>query len=63
MGALGLSSADVQETLQCCVETEDDAELRLAACRLLQSVDMPADKLLDFLLQRVNTESDRQVRR
>ncbi|XP_018545386.1 HEAT repeat-containing protein 4 isoform X1 [Lates calcarifer] len=63
VGALGLSSADVQETLQCCVETEDDAELRLAACRLLQSVDMPADKLLDFLLQRVNTESDRQVRR
>ncbi|XP_056249430.1 HEAT repeat-containing protein 4 isoform X2 [Seriola aureovittata] len=45
VGALGLSSADVQETLQSYVETEEDAELREAACRLL-----PVDNLHDFLL-------------
>ncbi|XP_044022988.1 HEAT repeat-containing protein 4 [Siniperca chuatsi] len=32
VGALGLTSSDVQETLLHCVETEEEAELRLAAC-------------------------------
>ncbi|XP_071354716.1 HEAT repeat-containing protein 4 isoform X2 [Trachinotus anak] len=63
VGALGLSSPDVQETLQCCVETEVDAELRLAACRLLQSVGIPSDKLLDFLLQQLEAESNNLVLR
>lgn len=48
VGALALSSSDVQEVLRRCVETEEEAELRLAACRLLQSTGAPSAQLQDF---------------
>lgn len=63
MGTLALLSSDVQEVLQRCVETEEEAELRLAACRLLQSAGAPSAQLQDFLLQRLNVESSWQVHR
>lgn len=63
VGALGLSSPDVQETLLRCVETAEEAELRLAACRLLRSAGVTSARLRDFLLQRVDVESSQLVRR
>ncbi|XP_044231762.1 uncharacterized protein heatr4 isoform X1 [Thunnus albacares] len=45
VGALGLSAAGVQETLLRCVETEEEAELQLAARQLLHSSQQPSDEL------------------
>ncbi|XP_033935724.1 HEAT repeat-containing protein 4 [Pseudochaenichthys georgianus] len=63
VGALGLSSPDLQEALMHCVETEREAELRAEACRMLQSSGVSSDRLQGFLLQRVHLECNPLVQR
>ncbi|KAI3367382.1 hypothetical protein L3Q82_026191, partial [Scortum barcoo] len=63
VGALALPSSEVQEVLQLSVETDEEAELRLASCHLLQSAGASSAQLKDFLLQRLQVEDSRPVRR